>query len=130
MGALPVEGMTADQIAEELNHLAAEQTLFTVLSTGLSIAAGGALVTTLLGETWPMWLRLVLTAVFLVVGYAMTLFGLRRYAGVVRTVAQRRGGGARMMSLRLLTLAVGLLEVAIIVVVGLFLIGAFGSDTR
>ena len=121
--------MTPEQIAEEATYLAAERTLFSVLSTGLSIAAGGALVTTLLGEDWPDWLQVALSAVFLLVGYSMTLMGLRRYQGIVRMARARQPGNRKMMSLRLLSLGVGLLQVAIVVVIVLFLIGAFGAAT-
>ena len=127
MDALPVEGMTPEQIAEEATYLAAERTLFSVLSTGLSIAAGGALVTTLLGEDWPDWLQVALSAVFLLVGYSMTLMGLRRYQGIVRVARSRQSSNRKMMSLRLLSLGVGLLQAAIVVVIVLFLIGAFGT---
>ena len=129
MGALPVEQLKPAQIAEEATYLAAERTLFSVLSTGLSIAAGGSLVTTLLGDAWPTWLQYLLTAVFLIVGYSMTLLGLRRYQGIVRIAKSRKGGNHGMMSLRVLSIGVGVLQVAIVVVVVFFLIGAFSATT-
>ncbi len=129
MGALPVEGLTTEQIAEEATYLAAERTLFSVLSTGLSVAAGGALVTTLLGEAWPAWLQVALATVFLLVGYSMALMGLRRYQGIVRIAEARQPGKRKMMSLRLLSLGVGVLQAAIVLVVVLFLIDAFGGAT-
>ncbi len=129
MGALPVEGLQPEQIAEEATYLAAERTLFSVLSTGLSIAGGGALVTTLLGEAWPRWLQAALTAVFLLVGYSMTLLGLRRYQGIVRLAERRKAGAPKMMSLRALSAGVLLLQAAIVVVVVLFLVGAFATAT-
>ena len=125
MGALPAEELRPEQIAEEATFLAAERTLFSVLSTGLSIAAGGALVTTLLGEDWPEWLQAVLSAVFLLVGYSMTLLGLRRYQGIVQIAKKRQSGSRKMMSLRMLSIGVGVLQVAIVLVVVFFILGTF-----
>ena len=127
MDAIPVEGLKSEHIVEEATFLAAERTLFSVMSTGLAIAAGGALVTTLLGEAWPRWVQVPLAATFLLVGYSMTLMGLRRYQSVVRMARGRKGAAHRMMSLRLLSLGVILLEIAIVVVIVLFLVGAFQS---
>ena len=127
MGAQSVEELKPEQIAEEATYLAAERTLFSVLSTGLSIAAGGSLVTTLLGDAWPVWLQSLLTAVFLIVGYSMTLLGLRRYQGIVRIAKSRQGGKHKMMSLTVISVGVGVLQVAIVVVVVFFLLGAFSA---
>jgi uncharacterized membrane protein YidH (DUF202 family) len=131
MDALPVEGLKSEHIVEEATFLAAERTLFSVMSTGLAIAAGGALVTTLLGDAWPDWVQVPLVAVFLLVGYSMTLLGLRRYQGIVRMARSRSSAaGRRMMSLRALSVGVVLLEAAIVVVIVLFLIGAFQATTE
>jgi uncharacterized membrane protein YidH (DUF202 family) len=127
MDAVPVEGLKSEHIVEEATFLAAERTLFSVVSTGLAIAAGGALVTTLLGDAWPDWVKVPLAAVFLIVGYGMTLLGLRRYQGIVRMAQSRKGVAPRMMSLRLLSVGVILLEIAIVVVIVLFLVGAFDT---
>ena len=35
---------------------------------GLAIAAGGTVIITLLGDTWPTWVQVPLAAVFLLVG--------------------------------------------------------------
>lgn len=124
-----MEGLKSEHIVEEATFLAAERTLFSVMSTGLAIAAGGALVTTLLGEAWPEWVQVPLVAVFLLVGYMMTLLGLRRYRGIVRMAEARPRAGGQMMSLRVLSVGVVLLEVAIVVVIVLFLIGEFEATT-
>ena len=129
MDAIPVEGLKSEHIVEEATFLAAERTLFSVMSTGLAIAAGGALVTTLLGDAWPEWVQVPLVAVFLLVGYSMTLLGLRRYQSVVQMARSRPKAGRRMMSLRALSVGVLLLEAAIVVVIVLFLIGAFQATT-
>ena len=130
MGGLPVERLNPEHIAEEATYLAAERTLFSVLSTGLSIAGGGALVTTLLGDSWPMWLQSTLTAVFLLVGYSMTLLGLRRYQRIVRLAERRPADAPKMMSLRALSAGVVLLQMAIVVVVVMFLVSAFTTGSR
>ena len=131
MDPVPVERLKARELAEEATFLAAERTLFSVLSTGLAVAAGGALVTTLLGDDWPTWVQLPLVGVFLFVGYTMTLMGLRRYRGIVQMAESHGTSKRRMMSLQVLSVGIVLLEIAIVVVVVLFVVGAFQpSDTE
>lgn len=124
MSTDPPATPTSQHLAEERTYLAAERTLFAVLRTGLSIAGGGSLVITLLGDTWPSWVQVPLVATFLTVGYTMTLMGLARYRAIV-TAARHRLTGRRVMSLRLLTIGLVALQVAIVIVVVLFGIQAF-----
>jgi uncharacterized membrane protein YidH (DUF202 family) len=59
--------------ALERTHMAAERTYFSVLHTGLAIAAAGTVVVAILGDSWPEWLIITMSAVFIAVGYSMTI---------------------------------------------------------
>lgn len=119
--------LSTTQLAELRTYLAAERTLFAILRTGLSIAAGGSLVITLLGDDWPKWVQAPLVAAFLIAGYSMALLGLRRYRSIVERAEQTRGTSLDMLSSRAMWMLTISLQVAITVVVVLFLVGAFES---
>jgi uncharacterized membrane protein YidH (DUF202 family) len=117
---------TSQELAAQRTFLAAERTLFAALRTGLSIAGGGSLVITLLGAAWPAWVQLPLVVTFLVVGYAMTLMGLSRYRAILATVTHHLAGSAGpRTSVRVLAAGIVALQLAILVVVVLFLVQAF-----
>lgn len=85
----------SQELALQRTSLAAERTLFAVLRTGLSIAGGGGVIVSLLGDQWPEWVEWVkvpLAAVFLVAGYGLVFQGLDRYRSIARQV--RRDGTA------------------------------------
>ncbi len=113
---------TTQQLAQYRTVFAAERTLFAVLRTGLAIAGGGSLVSSLLGDAWPTWVQVTLVTIFLVVGYSMTLMGLARYRGALRALQGPHLPGNRATSPLLLTLGLVVLEIAIVVVVSLFLV--------
>ena len=116
---------TSDDLARQRTFLAAERTLFAVLRTGLAIAAGGSVIISLLGESWPLWVQIPLAAAFLIVGYFMVLHGLRRYRGIAEHVQRQSGERMEIMPPRTMTVLTWVLEAAITVVIILFLIGAF-----
>ena len=116
---------TADELARQRTFLAAERTLFAVLRTGLAIAAGGGVIISLLGESWPPWVQVPLAAAFMIVGYFMVLHGLRRYRGIAKHVSRESGERLEIMPPRTMTALTWVLQAAITVVVILFLIGAF-----
>ena len=113
--------------ADHRTALAAERTLYAVLRTGFSIAAGGTVVVELLGGDWPSWLKAVLAGTLVVAGYTMIIAGLRRYEAVARAVAATSDGDTGPLSpilVRAITVAV---QVALAVVIIVFLLGWFSS---
>lgn len=131
-GGLMTEDRTGDPppdstyMAELRTFLAAERTLFAFLRTGLAIAGGGSLVITLLGDAWPYWFQVPLVAVFLAVGYGIALAGLRRYRSVAVELERRKGPQhPRTISHRTIAVATVALQIAITIVVILFLLEAF-----
>jgi uncharacterized membrane protein YidH (DUF202 family) len=113
----------ATQLAEARTCLAAERTLFAALRTGLAIAGGGSLVVTLLGDSWPYWVQVPLVAAFVLVGYGMTIAGLRRYRAVLRLVGSRATEDA--VAVRTMMIAMGILQLVIVIVAILFLFDTF-----
>lgn len=113
--------ISTQRLAEYRTVFAAERTLFAVLRTGLAIAGGGSLVSSLLGDEWPPWVQLTLVTVFLVVGYSMTLMGLVRYRAALTALRSTGLTEHHTLSLNLLTVGLAVLEVAIVGVVILFL---------
>jgi len=117
--------LSADELARQRTFLAAERTLFAVLRTGLAIAAGGSVIVSLLGDSWPSWVQVPLAAAFLVVGYFLVLHGLRRYRGIAEHVNREAGQRLEIMPARTMTVLTWVLEAAITVVVVLFVVGEF-----
>lgn len=115
------------ELALQRTSLAAERTLFAVLRTGLAIAAGGGVIVSLLGDKWPDWIRIPLAAVFLVAGYGMVFQGLDRYRSIARQVKRHGHTGYEIMSPRSMTVIAWALQIAITIVVVLFLVGAWES---
>jgi hypothetical protein len=63
--------------------------------------------------------------VFLIVGYYMMLQGLRRYRGIAKNVGRYGGQRLEIMPSKTMTAATVVLDVAITIVVVLFLLSAF-----
>lgn len=116
---------SGSELALQRTYLAAERTLFAVLRTGLAIAAGGSVIVALLGETWPTWVQVPLAATFLIVGYFLVLHGLQRYRGIAQHVKREDGQRLAIMPPRTMTVITWALQVAITLVVVLFVLGAF-----
>lgn len=113
---------TTQQLAEYRTVFAAERTLFAVLRTGLAIAGGGSLLSSLLSDAWPPWVHVALVATFLVVGYSLTLMGLAGYRATLRALQRAGLTEHRGPSLGWLAFGLVVLEVALVVVVVLFLL--------
>ena len=112
-------------LARQRTYLAAERTLFAVLRTGLAIAAGGTVIITLLGDTWPTWVQVPLAAVFLLVGYSLLLYSMQRYRAIARRIQREGGAGLEIVPARSMTILTGALNVAITIVLVLFLLSIF-----
>jgi uncharacterized membrane protein YidH (DUF202 family) len=120
-------GPDTGQLAVERTFFAAERTLFAALRTGLSIAGGGSLVITLLGDAWPAWVQAPLVTTFLVVGYGITYLGLGRYRRAIDEVDRRHPGVGRSLPPSTLIVGLVVLQVAILAVVLLFLFEVFAA---
>jgi uncharacterized membrane protein YidH (DUF202 family) len=114
-----------EELALQRTSLAAERTLFAVLRTGLAIAAGGGVIVSLLGDQWPDWVKVPLAAVFLVAGYGLVFQGLNRYRSIARQVKRHGRTGYEIVSPRTMTVIAWALQIAITIVVVLFLLGAW-----
>jgi uncharacterized membrane protein YidH (DUF202 family) len=112
-------------LARQRTYLAAERTLFAVLRTGLAIAAGGTVIITLLGDTWPTWVQVPLAAVFLLVGYSLLIYSMQRYRAIARRIQREGGAGLEIVPARSMTILTGALNVAITIVLVLFLLSIF-----
>lgn len=81
---------------------------------------------TLLGDASPAWVQLPLVVTFPALGYALTLLSLARYRAILATVGHHLSGPSMpRTSLRALAAGIVALQVAILVVVVLFLVQAF-----
>lgn len=124
--AVEVEAaQSTTDLAELRTYLAAERTLFAVLRTGLAIAAGGSVIISLLGEAWPVWIQIPLAGAFLVVGYTLVLRGLGRYRRIARRVKRQSGQELEIVSGTEMTWLAMILQVAITLLVVLFILQAF-----
>ena len=109
--------------ALERTHLAAERTYFSVLRTGLAIAAAGTVVVAILGERWPDWLVLLMAAVFIAIGYTMIIVTLNNYQKIVNRLQIERK--LNVMSPRMTIFLTAILQVALVIVLALFVFGFF-----
>jgi uncharacterized membrane protein YidH (DUF202 family) len=107
--------------ALERTHMAAERTYFAVLRTGLAIASAGTVVVTILGESWPEWLKILMAGVFIAVGYTMIIVTLNNYQKIVNSLQIERK--LNVMSPRLTIFLTAIIQVALVVVLALFLLG-------
>lgn len=106
--------------AMQRTHLATERTFFAALRTGLAIAAGGLVIVKVLGDNWPDLLSFLLAGVFIFVGYGMMLAGLGRYKAVASRFDPDQD--LEVISPRLMSVFTITLQVALMVVLGLFLL--------
>ena len=111
--------------ALERTHMAAERTYFSVLRTGLDIAAAGTVVVAILGERWPEWLILVMAGVFIAVGYTMIIVTLNNYQKIVNRLQIE--SNLNVMSPRLMIFLTAILQLGLVIVLVLFFLG-FGSQ--
>ena len=109
------------EMAHERTIMASIRTYLALLRTGLAIAGGGTLIVSILGENWPEWVVVSLYAVFVVIGYGIMIWGLQQYHQVMALVEV--DAGVRVPSVRVLTTLTIFLQLAIIVVLLLFLLG-------
>jgi uncharacterized membrane protein YidH (DUF202 family) len=103
--------------------MAVERTYFAILRTGLAIAGAGTVVVGIVGEDWPEWLSLLLSGVFVVVGYTMILVTLNRYRKIVNRLKIEHK--LDVASPKLTVLLTVVLQVALAAVLVLFLLGLF-----
>jgi len=113
--------------AIERTHLAASRTFYSVLRTGLAIAGAGTVVVAILGESWPEWLSLVMATVFIAVGYTMILVTLNNYQKIVNRLQIERK--LNVMSPRMTIFLTAILQVALVIVLGLFILGLFSESS-
>ena len=113
--------------ALERTHMAAERTYYSVLRTGLAIAAAGTVVVAILGESWPEWLSLVMAGVFIAVGYTMIIVTLNNYQKIVNRLQIERK--LNVMSPRLTIFLTAILQFALVIVFALFILGLFSESS-
>jgi len=111
--------------ALERTHMAAERTYFAVLRTGLAIASAGTVVVTILGESWPEWLKILMAGVFIAVGYTMIIVTLNNYQKIVNRLQIE--SNLNVMSPRLMIFLTAILQLGLVIVLVLFFLG-FGSQ--
>jgi uncharacterized membrane protein YidH (DUF202 family) len=114
-------------LALQRTHMAAERTFQATLRTGFAIAGAGTVIVTILGENWPEWLSLLLAGVFIVVGYTMIIIMLQRYHKAVNIL--RVDHDLDVMSPRYAIVLTIVLQVALAIVLGLFLVDLFTLST-
>jgi uncharacterized membrane protein YidH (DUF202 family) len=111
---------SANDLAVERTLLAATRTVFALLRTGLAIAGGGALVTSLL-HGQPAWLTDLLACMFVLIGYSFMWNALARYRELDR---QTVGTGRRLyVSSQRLTWTTMALQLVSALVLVLYLAG-------
>ena len=105
--------------------MAAERTNFSVLRTRLAISGAGAVIVAILGETWPEWLSLLVSAVFIVIGYTMIIVILNNYQKIVNRLQIERK--LNVMSPRLTIFLTAILQLGLVIVFALFILGLFAE---
>ena len=110
-----------NDLALQRTHMAATRTYFALLRTGIAIAGGGALVTSILTDGWPDWVVGLLSGIFIFVGYAIMIAGLQKYNSIAKTVAV--DNQINIISPTLLIGLTAVLQAATLVVLALFLLG-------
>ena len=109
--------------ALERTHMAAERTYYSVLRTGLAIAGAGTVVVAILGDSWPEWLSLVLSGVFIAVGYTMIIVTLNNYQKIVQRLQIEQN--LNVMSPKMMILLTAILQITLVIVLVLFIFGLF-----
>jgi uncharacterized membrane protein YidH (DUF202 family) len=115
----------SDLYAIERTHMAAERTFYSVLRTGLAIAAAGTVVVAILGESWPEWLSLAIAGIFIAVGYTMIIVTLNNYQKIVKRLKIEHN--LNVISPRLMIFLTAILQLALVVVFVLFILGLFSA---
>lgn len=110
-------------LAVQRTYMAAERTFYAVLRTGLAIAAGGTVIVRILGDRWPEWLSLLLSGVFIVVGYTMILVSLNTYRKAANKLKIEHD--LDVMSPKLTITLTIILQAAVAIVLGLALLRIF-----
>jgi uncharacterized membrane protein YidH (DUF202 family) len=119
---------SAYDLAVERTLLAASRTVYAVVRTGLSIAAGGAVATTLLVQRWPHWVAGLLHGAFVVIGYSLMWGALSRYRALDRRMTAK--GYPLQISTRQLTLLTVALQLVLLAVLVLYLLsGSRGAGS-
>ena len=108
------------EMANERTVMASIRTYLALLRTGIAIAGGGTLIVSILSEGWPEWVVVSLYGVFVVIGYGIMIWGLQQYHQVMALVED--DVGVRVPSIRVLTTLTIFLQLAIVVVLVLFLL--------
>jgi len=121
--------MTSDNMPDsnlyaiERTHMAAERTYYSVLRTGLAIAGAGTVVVAILGDSWPEWLSLIVAGVFIVVGYTMIIVTLNNYQKIVNRLQIEHK--LNVMSPKLTIFLTAILQLALVIVLALYIFGLF-----
>ena len=115
-----------------LQFIGPEATDLVRLPFGLDLPEGatygaGTVVVAILGESWPEWLSLVMAGVFMAVGYAMIIVTLNNYQKIVNRLQIERK--LNVMSPRLTIFLTAILQVALVIVLGLFILGLFSESS-
>ena len=95
------------------------------MRSGLAIAGGGAVIVTLAGNRWPVWLQATLAAGFVIPGYLLMLDGLSRYRRVAGIVRKADPEHHSMVSPWVMSVVIGIVQVVVTVVVVLLIADAF-----
>ena len=109
--------------ALERTHMAAERTYFSVLRTGLAIAGAGTVIVAFMGNSWPEWLSLIVAGVFIAVGYTMIIVTLNNYQKIVQRLQIEQK--LNVMSPRLTIFLTMILQLALVIVLALYIFGLF-----
>jgi uncharacterized membrane protein YidH (DUF202 family) len=108
-------------LALERTRMASERTLFALIRTGFAIAGGGVLVTKLLEQrSWPTWLPLLFSAMFVVIGFAFIYIGLHRYHQIFKKM--RAHENINPIPSHLITILVVLLQITLLAVLLVYLL--------
>ena len=119
----PSDNPDSNVYAVERTHMAAERTYYSVLRTGLAIAGAGTVVVAILGESWPEWLSLAMAGIFIAVGYTMIIVTLNNYQKIVQGLQIERK--LNVMSPRLMVVLTAILQLALVIVLALYILGLF-----
>lgn len=108
-------------MAYERTIMASIRTYLALLRTGLAIAGGGALLASILGTGWVKWVVVLLSAVFIGIGFGIMIWGLHQHNQVVTLV--EGSSQISVPSTRVLTILTILLQLSLIAAILLFLLG-------
>jgi uncharacterized membrane protein YidH (DUF202 family) len=108
-------------LALERTRMASERTLFSLVRTGFAIAGGGVLIIKILAAgAWASWLTMLLSMIFITVGFALIFIALHRYHQVAGKI--KKHDGINPIPSRLITALIILLQLALVAVVVIYLL--------